>query len=611
MGLRAKLTIGFLVPLAVTTLAIALLETGHTTQSMVDHLASLGNLLVQQTFEEMRSDQPRNLEALRDNPGFRNFLNSILAFGEAVVAVRVEDAYGITVVAEPQVLENRRIPDVPSIGQLQAEGGWRETLSMLFNLQPGSIYKASGVVQINGQYAGTIKIELSTALIAARVRRSILTGLYLIGLALALGSAAGTIMVGTVLRSVTVLTAGVERLAAAHTSPDVRVESRDELGQLADKFNLLSRRIMADRQQWEQERNRLVSAVRSINDAVLVLDSGGRVRFANPEALGRLGLPDGMAMGKDLANLLGPSHPLVRMAGTSMSAHSEFHNIDMELNGAGSPRFLVSLLNMDLEDGDRGGLLVLRDVSMVEELEETLNFSRIMARQGRLLSGLGHQLRNPLYALGLQVALLADDARNGSPLEERIEAIRNELGRITQTIGSLLRFIRLERLDLSAFVLNDLVREVAARQLTQPKHRGDYRLDNAIPDVEGDRALLSEALSNIVANAVEAMPKGGSIRFSTAMADKENAEITVADGGIGIDPDNLNSIFDFCFTTKPTGSGIGLSMALRIVDLHRGTLKIVSRPGHGTTVRLTLPLRQAAATSTSAATGFNGRVAHA
>ncbi len=606
MGLRAKLTIGFLVPLAITTLAIALLETGRTTESMVNHLASLGNLLVHQTFEEMRVNQPANLQALRNDRAFRNFLNSMLAFGEAVVGVRVEDINGVTVVAEPQTLENKRVPDVPSIGQFQAEGGWREALSMLLNLQPGSIYKASGVVQIDGQYAGTIKIELSTALIAARVRRSIMTGLYLIGVALVLGSAVGTIMVGTVLRSVTMLTAGVEQLASAHASPDVRVESRDELGKLADKFNLLSRRIMADRQQWERERDRLVSSVSSIKDAVLMLDSAGRVKFANPEALGRLGLPDGIAVGKYLPRLLGPDHPLVRLTGTALRARSELHNVNMELDGPGSARFLVSLLKTDLEDGDQGGLLlVLRDVSMVEELEDTLNFSRIMARQGRLLSGLGHQLRNPLYALGLQVALLADDARNAAPLDERIEAIRSELGRINQTIGSLLRFIRLERLELSEFMLNDLVREVAARHVNSSKHRGDYQLDNRVLDVEGDRALLFEALSNLIANAVEAMPNGGKVTLSTALTGNGGTEIAVVDEGTGIEPENLSSIFDFCFTTKPTGAGIGLSMALRIIDLHRGTLKISSRPGHGTTARITLPLRQAVKIFRPGTTGVN------
>jgi signal transduction histidine kinase len=609
MGLRAKLAVGFMVPLAVTTLAIGLLETGHTTQSMVDHLSSLGNLLVHQTFEEMRASRPSNLQDLRNNRAFRSFINSVLAFGDAVVSVRVEDPDGITVVAAPEALEGQRVAEEPSIGQLEAEGGWWDTLSMFLNLQPATIYKATGAVEINNQYAGTIQIELSTALIAARVRRSIITGLYLIGVALVLGSMAGTVMVGTVLRSVTALTAGIEQLAVAHTSSDVKVQSHDELGQLADKFNLLSRRIMADRQQWEQERDRLTLAVRSINDAVLLLNSSGRVIFANPEALGRLGLPDAIALGKDLGSLLGRDHPLVRLAGTALKARSDLHNVRLELNGPGSPQFLVSVLALDLGRGSQGSLLLLRDISAAEELEDTLNFSRVMARQGRLLSGIGHQLRNPLHAIGIQLELLADDARNGTPLEARIGGIRSELGRMTRTISSLLRFIRLDRIEPARFSINDLVREVAVRHISG-KHQAEYQLEETVEYIEADRALIAEALNNIVGNAVEAMPEGGTITFSTELVDPGLVQIAVADQGSGIDPDHLSSIFDFCFTTKAGGAGLGLSMALRIIDLHRGTLQIGSHPGRGTIVRITIPVEQAGfqADSTS---GLEMREAHA
>jgi signal transduction histidine kinase len=591
MGLRVKLAVGFLVPLAVTSLAIGLLETGRTTQSMVDHLASLGNLLVRQTFEEMRASAPPDLVALRTNRPFLNFLNSVLAFGDAVVSVRVEGPNGVAIIAVPEAEVGQRAPDVPSISQLQDEGGWRETLSMFFNRQPGSIYKASGIVEINGRFAGMIKIELSTGLIAERVRRSIITGLYLIGVALVLGSLAGTILVGTVLRSVTALTAGIEQLANARASADVKVESRDELGQLADKFNFLSRRIMADRQQWEQERDRLTSAVRSINDAVLLLNSTGRVIFANPEALGRLGLPEGVTLGKDLAALLGRDHPLTRLARTALSAHSDLHDVPVELNGSGPPKYLISLLAMDFGGGSQGSLLLLRDVSYVEELEDTLDFSRVMARQGRLLSGLGHQLRNPLHAIGMQLELLADDARQGEPLDGRIDGIRGELGRMTRTVRSLLRFIRLDRIEPTRFGINDLVREVAMRHVSR-KHRAEYRLDESIGEIEADRALLSEALSNIVANAVEAMPDGGTLGLDTQGSGSDSVLIVVADQGCGIDPENLSSLFDFCFTTKKGGAGIGLSMALRIIDLHHGTLQISSRPNQGATVRIAIPINQ-------------------
>src|SRR5262249_4318480 len=123
----------------------------------------------------------------------------------------------------------------------------------------------------------------------------------------------------------------------------------------------------------------------------------------------------------------------------------------------------------------------------------------------------------------------------------------------------------------------------------------EYRLDEDIGQVEADRALLAEALNNIVANAVEAMPEGGTVGLSTELTGADSVLITITDQGGGIDPEHLSGIFDFCFTTKPGGAGIGLSMALRIIDLHRGTLQIASRVGHGATVRVTIPVKQAPA----------------
>jgi signal transduction histidine kinase len=160
-------------------------------------------------------------------------------------------------------------------------------------------------------------------------------------------------------------------------------------------------------------------------------------------------------------------------------------------------------------------------------------------------------------------------------------------------------------------MLNDLMREVVARQVTLPKHRVEYQLGQSVMDIEGDRALLAEALGNIVSNAIEAMPEGGRVTISTNLAGIEGVEIIVTEEGTGIDQETLSSIFDFCFTTKPDGAGIGLSMALRIIDLHRGTLKIGSPPDRGTSVRITLPVRQAVKTFTPPAPGVHAGEFHA
>jgi signal transduction histidine kinase len=110
-----------------------------------------------------------------------------------------------------------------------------------------------------------------------------------------------------------------------------------------------------------------------------------------------------------------------------------------------------------------------------------------------------------------------------------------------------------------------------------------------LPVVNADRALLAEAFRNIFQNAAESMSDGGRIVVEAMCLPEGFVEIVIADSGCGIEPEQLNRIFDLYFTTKPSGNGVGLSLALRAIDLHHGTIAIDSKVGHGTTVRVRLP----------------------
>ena len=114
-------------------------------------------------------------------------------------------------------------------------------------------------------------------------------------------------------------------------------------------------------------------------------------------------------------------------------------------------------------------------------------------------------------------------------------------------------------------------------------------LDAQAPHLTADRALLGEALRNIAKNAVEAMPEGGEIEFETQLADDGYVEISIKDHGQGISADDLGHIFNLYYTTKEGGTGLGLSLALRAVDLHYGMMEVQSNPGAGTVVKIKLP----------------------
>ena len=109
------------------------------------------------------------------------------------------------------------------------------------------------------------------------------------------------------------------------------------------------------------------------------------------------------------------------------------------------------------------------------------------------------------------------------------------------------------------------------------------------PGVHGDAAKLRQAFLNLAINACQAMPDGGTLRLSCAPASRHRVEVRVEDTGVGIPPENLGKIFDLYFTTKDDGTGIGLSMVYRIIQMHDGDVEVESTPGRGTTFRVLLP----------------------
>ena len=378
-------------------------------------------------------------------------------------------------------------------------------------------------------------------------------------------------------------------MAPAGEMLDLPSQGADELESVVEKFNQLAAKIKINRTQWETERGQFFNIFRSINDAVVLLDAAGAVLFANAEAQERLGLPSGgVAEGKPLKLLLGASHPLIRAIETAAATGIELHDAALDLTGGQTPeRLLVSLFALGPGPAPPGMLVVARDLRLMRELETVVEYSDRLVRLGSVISGVAHQLRNPLNAMSLQLELLSHDVERSATAVRRVRALRDEIERLDRAIDALLRFMRPEQLKPASVPLNALLTEVGAT-VRKPDVRLEYNLDSSVLAITADRALLAEALRNVVANAVEAMPQGGSLTIASRRLSDGFVEIRVADEGNGIE--DTSRIFNLYYTTKNGGSGLGLPLALRAVDLHRGTIQVESLPGAGTTVRIRLPM---------------------
>ena len=248
-----------------------------------------------------------------------------------------------------------------------------------------------------------------------------------------------------------------------------------------------------------------------------------------------------------------------------------------------------------------GAMLVARNLGYMNQVHSTLNYSRKLAALGRLMAGVAHEVKNPLNAMTIHLELLKNKlarvpvAAGGAPAPDpskHVEIISSEIQRLDQVLNGFLKFARPDELKLQPVqlqaVISDIVTSVtpeAERLRVTVKHE----CPPGLPPINADPGMLRQALLNLALNGCQAMSDGGTLRLSCRIASRGRVEIDVEDTGVGIPPENLQKIFDLYFTTKDKGSGIGLSMVYRIVQLHDGEVEVQSTPGRGTRFRLVFP----------------------
>ncbi len=229
---------------------------------------------------------------------------------------------------------------------------------------------------------------------------------------------------------------------------------------------------------------------------------------------------------------------------------------------------------------------------LLERMESHLDVASRLTAISRITGSVAHEIKNPLNAISLHLDLLR--ARLGGPEDEltaEIDVLSKEVRRLDRVVKTFLDFsrpvdVRLEEVDLAA-----LAREVSELMKPQARLAGIDLVFEAPPApalIRGDADLLKQAILNLVTNALDAMKEGGHLHLRAGRQD-DTVTLEVADDGPGIPPELRNKVFQLYFTTKPNGSGIGLAMTYRAVQLHNGTIDFTSENGRGTTFRLQFP----------------------
>lgn len=227
-----------------------------------------------------------------------------------------------------------------------------------------------------------------------------------------------------------------------------------------------------------------------------------------------------------------------------------------------------------------------------EKLEEELRRSERLAALGRLVTGVAHELRNPIGVVKATVQVMETEFKSLPDMNEFTTVIKEQIDRQNRVIQELLDFGRPSKSVVQPVNVNSLLEKVLT--FTSPmlrQHKIDFKIqtDRELPMVNADGERIKQVYVNLILNAVQAMPEGGKFNISTY---SKNGHVCTEfqDSGEGIAPEHLSSIFDPFYTTKETGIGLGLSISHQIVKSHGGNIQVTSEIGKGTTFTVYLPI---------------------
>lgn len=347
----------------------------------------------------------------------------------------------------------------------------------------------------------------------------------------------------------------------------------------------------------------------SATEGILLIDATGRIILANPAAERMFGYPRGGLLGRPLEILLPErlrgAHVGHRM-GYFAGPRARPMGIGLDLYGRreDGAEFPVEISLSYVETPD--GMLAMAFVTDISERKraeaqlqrqrEVLYQNEKLAALGTLSAGIAHEMNNPLGIMTTRIEVMLLDAEQQQlPAEvlEDLQVLHRACQRVARIAASLRSFARQSASERAAVDLNTIVDEallLMQKPLGAENIRVLMRLDRTLSPVLGDANALHQVLMNLLTNAREAMPGGGEIRIETAPAERPGwVRLCVADTGPGIGEEEITKIFDPFYTTKRTGTGLGLSVSYGIIEEHGGTVDVTSRPGAGTIFTLDFP----------------------
>ncbi len=338
-----------------------------------------------------------------------------------------------------------------------------------------------------------------------------------------------------------------------------------------------------------------------IQEDVLVIGADYRIIDINESLLAKLGQKRCEVIGRHCYEIThrrhepcsGDQHPCPLLETLATEKPSQTTHIHPDKDGR---EIFYSISTYPLVESGKviGAIEISRDISKEINAQKVMMQQEKLASIGRLSAGVAHEINNPLTTILTTAILLQEDIQAADPMHQELGTIASEALRCRKIVASLLDFARQKTPKKELKDINNIIKETVMlinKQAAFKDIRLEKHLEEGIPRIRVDKDQVQQALINLAINAFEATQPGGRVTFSSCFVPNSRlVEVAVSDTGTGISPEILEKIIDPFFTTKESGSGLGLSITHGILQQHGGTLDVMTDPGKGSCFFLRFPI---------------------
>lgn len=457
----------------------------------------------------------------------------------------------------------------------------------------------------SGDRWGTVRLGVRLDRIYAQIEKTRFS-IFLLGL---VGTLLGWILAALFTQRITVplkdLVNAVVEVSEGKYDVDLSVRTGDEIQDLAENFQQMAFRIKEGREALEANLKEIRDLkhfsdliILSITNGLMTLDEMGRIATFNRKAEEILAVRAEDVLGNSPDKVWGEESEISRLAkeGLVDGQNVSGQELHLTINGV---ELIVELTTSPIKeaDGVAMGLLVLfDDLTEKKALQDRVRRADRLAAMGTLASGLAHEIKNPLTAVRAFVQMFPEKYEKEEFRDKFNRIVPKELDRVNDLLEDLLDLVRKPKLRIKALTVYDAIDHVLESLEPEIEKRkvevSCFGREDA-HEVLADESYLIRAVHNVVLNAVQAMPAGGSLTIETGAVDsqdgKKMVEITVTDTGLGIPTDQVDDIFNPFFTSKEKGTGLGLAVTNKIIEDQGGGVRVQSERAQGTSFTLSLP----------------------